>query len=142
MPKAKKEEEDDDDREGENGEEVIHPEVPAYQPFEYKAGKPNRVKKVERFFRDEETKLLFEEVKDLEKQNEEADEDKFDKSKIYFASIKFKVPKLEKTEEQMKRIKQVDKLNEKSQQKGGRRGSGNLACAIGLYKSGHDLEKL
>ena len=59
------------------------------------------------------------------------------RGRIYFDSIKSKVPKLVSTEELKKRKKQL----EEQKAKGGknvivRRGSGNLAAAIGLYKSG------
>lgn len=111
-----------------------------FSEFRYKAGKPDRVKKVTRFFRDEETKLLFNEVKELERKETEKEE-KEERGRIYFGSIKAKVPNLEQTEQLLKRRKKIED-KAKDEQKGGRRGSGNLACAIGLYKSGQDLAKL
>ena len=65
------------------------------------------------------------------------------RSRIYFDSIKSRIPKLVTTEE----LKDRKKVLEEKKAKGGnnlilRKGSGNLAAAIGLYKSGQDLEKL
>lgn len=66
MPKVKKYEDEKEDES--DGDEVqIHPDVPPYCAFRYKAGKPDRVKKVTRFFLDEETKLLHNEVKELDR---------------------------------------------------------------------------
>jgi len=61
VPKEEKEEEAEhqnnelSDRESAN---ELHPECPPFQAFRYKAGKPDRVKKVVRFMRDEEEKVL------------------------------------------------------------------------------------
>ena len=126
-------------------ESMIHPEVSVHSSFKYKPGKPDRPKKVARFFVTEEEKLLKSAQKEVEQEsrmraNEEA---KPLRGRIYFDSIKSKIPKLVTTEE----LKKRKKVLEEKKAKGGknvivRKGSGNLAAAIGLYKSGQDLEKL
>ena len=125
----------------------MHPEVSAFSAFKYKPGKPDRTKKVQRFFSTEEAKMLKTAQKEAEQEsmmlNKNAKDSKQKRSRIYFDSIKSKVPKLETTEE----LKDRRKVLEEKKAKGGnnliiRKGSGNLAAAIGLYKSGQDLEKL
>ena len=123
----------------------MHPEVSVHSSFKYKPGKPDRPKKVTRFFVTEEARLLKLAQEAVEEESRERlqEEKKGKPGRIYFDSIKSKIPKLVTTEELKKRKKVLD---EKKAQGGNnvivRKGSGNLAAAIGLYKSGQDLEKL
>ena len=136
----------------------MHPEVsPEFLPFKYKAGKPDRVKKVNKFILEEQEKILIEHAKIAENERNEKATEKNQKGKIYFASIKSKVPKLEQTAELLNRknkIMQHSNSQATSSVTGTNRGasstkptnhrreSGNLASAIGLYKSGQDLSTL
>ena len=44
----------------------LHPEVEPFVPFKYVPGRPDRVKKVQRFFSDEHYKMLKQEAKGLD----------------------------------------------------------------------------
>lgn len=67
----------------------IHPNVPQYQEFKYKGGKPDRVKKVLRFFKQEEERIIKMAVEE-----EEIVKEVKTSGKIYFGTIKSRVPKL------------------------------------------------
>ena len=45
----------------------MHPDCAAFEAFNYTPGRPDRVKKVTRFMKDEEEKLMKEAQKELEK---------------------------------------------------------------------------
>lgn len=49
----------DEDEDSNKGSEIeLHPDVAPFAPFKYKPGKPDRMKKVQRFFTQEEAKML------------------------------------------------------------------------------------
>ena len=113
----------------------MHPDVPVFSNFSYYPGKPNRTKKVIRFMNQEEERVIKNEVKRAEIEDEQQQHN----GKIYFGSIKSKVPNLYQTDQQKVRRSKLP-MNDQHVTK--RRESGNLASAIGLYKSGFDIEKL
>ena len=48
---------------------AMHPEVSAFSAFRYKPGKPDRTKKVQRFFTTEEAKMLKSAQKEAEQES-------------------------------------------------------------------------
>ena len=84
---------------------MIHPEVSVHSAFKYKPGRPDRTKKVQRFFVTEEQRLLKSAQKEVEEESHERanEEAKMLRGRIYFDSIKSKIPKLGTTEELKKR---------------------------------------
>ena len=119
VPFVKKEDEkkplDMEEEVAEVADTEIHPEVSVHSSFKYKPGKPDRPKKVERFFVTEEERLL----KLAQREAEEGsrmranEETKPLRGRIYFDSIKSKIPKLVTTEELKKRKKVVEEKKAK-----------------------------
>ena len=100
-------------------ESMIHPEVSVHSAFKYKPGRPDRTKKVQRFFVTEEQRLLKTAQKEVEEEESHAradEEAKMLRGRIYFDSIKSKIPKLGTTEE----LKKRQKVFEEKKAKGGK----------------------
>lgn len=119
----------------------IHPECEEFEPFFYVPGRPDRVQKVIRFMAEQETNIKAnaerEQLEQLLQSQNKGTQDNTPREKFYYNSIKNRVPKPKKTEQALKR--------ELKMQQGGylkAKGSGNLAKAIGLYKSGVNIEQL
>ena len=58
VPKVEKDDDEESSESSTGTVSELHPEVATYAPFKYKPGKPDRVKKVLRFFATEEEKML------------------------------------------------------------------------------------
>ena len=141
VPDVEKDEDEEQSESSTGTVDEMHPDVPTYAPFKFKPGKPDRVKKVLRFFAEEEEKVLRSAQKQFaESKQEKKVEEEEPKGKIYFGSIKNRVPKMHKTQAQISRKKKMANMNASQTTdeviNTKRRGSGNLAAAIGLYKSG------
>ena len=89
----------------------MHPECAPFEAFDYTPGKPDRVKKVLRFMKDEEEKLMKEAEKEAEKLMEQNKKVELTEGgKIYHGTIKNQVPQLGLTNAMKKRKEHVEEL--------------------------------
>ena len=72
--------------------------MPKHVPFRYEPGRPNRVRKVLKFMLHEEEKMLESAQRELMEPKKKAKDEPTPRGRIYFDSIKSKVPGVNRTE--------------------------------------------